>query len=58
MTEPNKPARQEIDSFFRRPCTVASATDCTGLVQSPPDGEEEAASLMDIYDIPYMEKPR
>ncbi|MCR4693547.1 MAG: hypothetical protein K5664_06670 [Firmicutes bacterium] len=32
--------------------TVASMTECTGLIQIPPETEEEAASYTDIYTVP------
>lgn len=34
---------------------VASATECTGLIPTPPLSEEEAESYSDIYDIPKVE---
>ncbi len=35
---------------------VASATECTGLIPTPPLSEEEAESYTDIYAIPNPEK--
>ena len=32
--------------------TVASMTECTGLIQIPPANDSEAASYADIYNIP------
>ena len=32
--------------------SVASATECTGLIQIPPQNEEEADSYTDIYAVP------
>ena len=32
--------------------SVASATECTGLMYSPPEDEFEAESYSDIYKIP------
>lgn len=32
--------------------TVASVTECTGLIQIPPTTEEEAENYSDIYVIP------
>lgn len=32
--------------------TVASSTECTGLIPSAPATDEEAESYMDIYEIP------
>ena len=31
---------------------VASATECTGLMQIPPENSAEAASYADIYNVP------
>lgn len=31
---------------------VASATECTGLIPTPPISEEEAESYTEIYNIP------
>lgn len=32
--------------------TVASMTECTGLIQIPPENESEAQSYTDIYTVP------
>lgn len=32
--------------------TVASVTECTGLIQIPPTNEDEAESYGDIYVVP------
>ena len=32
--------------------TVASATECTGLIPTPPNNEGEAEAYTDIYNIP------
>ena len=32
--------------------TVASMTECTGLIQIPPENETEAESYTDIYTVP------
>lgn len=32
--------------------TVASMTECTGLIQIPPQNEAEAAAYADIYTVP------
>lgn len=34
---------------------VASATECTGLIPTPPISEEEAESYTEIYNIPQPE---
>ncbi len=46
------PPLDSCDSFFAKEQQVASMTECTGLVQVPPDDAEEADSLSEIYDIP------
>ena len=38
--------------IMNNPNTVASMTECTGLIQIPPETEEEAASYTDIYTVP------
>ncbi len=35
--------------------TVASATECTGLIPTPPISDNEAESYTDIYAIPKPE---
>lgn len=32
--------------------TVASMTECTGLIQIPPENEAEAEAYADIYTVP------
>lgn len=34
--------------------TIASATECTGLIQIPPTNIEEAESYSDIYSVPIQ----
>lgn len=34
--------------------SVASVTECTGLMQIPPTNENEAENYNDIYVIPYQ----
>lgn len=36
--------------------TVASNTECTGLIQTPPASESEAESYTDLYTIPKPTK--
>lgn len=36
--------------------TVASTTECTGLIPTPPVSEEEAESYTKIYTIPKPDK--
>lgn len=38
------------DALFRN--SIASATDCTGITQTIPYTEDEAASYCDIADVP------
>jgi len=35
--------------------TVASATECTGLIQIPPENDWQQESYSDIYDIPLRD---
>ena len=39
------------DDFFDYD-TVASATECTGLIQTPPVSDEEAEAYTEIYAMP------
>ena len=34
------------------PKSVASSTDCTGLIPTPPITDEEADSYTDLHDVP------
>ena len=47
------PKRQE-ELFFEDTNVVASATDCTGLMPTPPINEAEAESYTDLYAIPQV----
>ena len=38
--------------------TVASATECTGLIPTPPSNEGEAEAYTDIYSIPQPQSPQ
>lgn len=40
------------DDKFYDMGSVASASDCTGLIPSPPVNEEEAESYAELYNIP------
>lgn len=42
----------EYEDFIDQTETVASATECTGLIPTPPLSEPEAESYLDLYDIP------
>lgn len=37
--------------------TVASATECTGLMPTPPISEDEVESYTDLYSIPQPDEP-
>jgi hypothetical protein len=43
---------QDEDTFFDGE-SVVSATECTGLVQTPPASVDEAESYNEIYDVPH-----
>lgn len=58
MKEKNKnkkscPSKAEDD--FLDFDTVASATECTGLIPTPPASEAEAESYADMYAVPKPE---
>lgn len=38
--------------LLKSPGSIASTTECTGLIQIPPTTQEEAESYGDIYVIP------
>ncbi len=40
------------DDVLNKIDSVASATECTGLMYRPPETEEEAESYTDIYVVP------
>lgn len=37
--------------------TVASATDCTGLIPTPPASEGEAESYAELMNVPQVHRP-
>ncbi len=45
-----------FDETYINPHNIASSTDCTGLVQTPPQSEEEAESYAELYDIHKQHK--
>lgn len=47
-------SKSDNDKFFDQN-TVASYTECTGLIPTPPLSEDEAESYKEIYDVPYPE---
>lgn len=49
MHHPPKTPTQTADDFFDDFTTASSATDCTGLIQIPPQNEAEHDSYMDVY---------
>lgn len=42
--------------FHKMPQSVVSATECTGLVQTPPESTEEAESLTKVYNARLCKK--
>ncbi len=44
----SEPLEKEYDKF--ETANACSAYDCTGLIQVPPQNEEEQEAYMDIYD--------
>lgn len=44
-----------FEGSLDNPKNIASSSDCTGLIQTPPLNEEESVSLTDLNKIP---KPR
>ena len=43
------------DDVLNKIDSVASATECTGLMYRPPETDEEAESYTDIYVVPKAE---
>ncbi len=54
----NKDETSYIDDVFNKIDSVASATECTGLMYRPPETEAEAESYTDIYVVPKAENSR
>ena len=53
-----KPARQRAQNMpFDSISTVASSTECTGLLPTPATDEEELESYTHIYDVPLTDSP-
>jgi hypothetical protein len=50
--EKRKLQLQDEDTFFNSE-SVASSTECTGLIPTPPVTEDEAESYTKIYDVPH-----
>lgn len=59
-----KPVKGRLDSpdkdFYYNQLTeqdnVVSSTECTGLMQRPPEDESEAESYSDIYAVPVPQE--
>ena len=54
----NKEETSYIDDILNKIDSVASATECTGLMYRPPETEEEAESYTDIYVVPKAENSK
>lgn len=51
MNKEKNPKNNEFD-ILDKTTAVASATECTGLIQRPPQDISEANSYTDIYAVP------
>jgi len=52
MNEKRLPKNPDTDkTMFNNEFSVASATECTGLVPSAPEDRADVASYADIYDV-------
>lgn len=54
----NKDETSYIDDVLNKIDSVASATECTGLMYRPPANEDEAESYTDIYVVPKEENSK
>ena len=56
---PPKPLPYDADgdAIFAEAFSVASTTECTGLIPSAPASGAEADSYSDIYDVPLAKTP-
>ena len=54
----NKEETSYIDDILNKIDSVASATECTGLMYRPPETEAEAESYTDIYVVPKAENSK
>ena len=43
--------RKSVDDFFDNINSVVSYTECTGLIQIPPENDDEMESYQQIYAI-------
>ena len=53
----DKQALQKDEDLYFDLDSVASTTECTGLIPTPPESEAQAESYTDIYAIPRPDKP-
>ncbi len=44
--------KSEEDSLDSCENNIVSGTECTGLIQTPPENEQEAESYTDLYAVP------
>ena len=51
----NKEETSYVDDILNKIDSVASATECTGLMPTPPENEAEEDSYNEIYVIPKRE---
>jgi hypothetical protein len=51
-----KHTHEKEETFFVGSKSAASASDCTGLIQTPAESEEELLSYSEIYGIPCTKK--
>ncbi|MCI1956237.1 MAG: hypothetical protein LKJ21_07700 [Oscillospiraceae bacterium] len=52
------PADDDEEYVYSCTDTVVSGTECTGLIQTPPESESEAESYTDLYTIPKPSQNR
>lgn len=52
----DKQALNNVEDFYFDLDDVASMTECTGLIPTPPESEAEAESYTDLYPIPRPQK--
>ncbi len=61
MDKENKqiaPKSDDIDSLDFTTDEVVSGTGCTGLIQTPPEDEQEAESYTELYPVPKPAKDK
>ncbi len=54
LKRPIKKQYHDDNEFFNAE-SVVSATECTGLIQTPPISVDEAESYSEIYDVPHTD---